>query len=625
MLGLLHRIQGVLRVWVVLCILSSAPLSIADPLHVPLRRGRGRSLIPGDHFAAVGPRAHRGNINADVSSRSIQRRQGLFGEDTSLVYFAQVSIGTPPRSFKLMVDTSTSTTMVSGKICSGCPSLGTSYDATKSSTSVNKSTTSTNFPYGDGSIGGFVFADTINVGSLSVPKSEFLQITDITDDLPSTVSGILGLALAGTNETTALPFWKSLIAADGRSTPEMGFWLSRTTETGNAQGETAGTFTFGGVNSTLYSGDIDYLDLPAGSTGLGQWTLGVSAITVQGKSVSITRNSTLAMFDTSSNSIYGPEDDVRAIYAAIPGASESVETVFQFLCNTTVKVSVSFGGQTWSIDPQDMNQGPVSSGSDQCFGAIGGITGSPSPGWRFGTPFLRNVYSVFRETPPSIGFAQLSTVAGGTGTPNATVTTGGSSSSSSHHSASSATSSSTAVSPGPSKNKSNVGAIAGSVSAGVVVVIILLGLILFLCRRRRRIDPSDYTVSAFPSPTDVEAPPSHSVMTQSPTTTRSASSSAALLSMKRAQAAAVGDYRAASDSLVQTSKGLQLSPGSSSHLSDASHAQSSSVTSTVPPLPPGTRPPVSPASDPAILQELQTLRNEVQWLRERDDPPPVYT
>ncbi|KAJ7455492.1 aspartic peptidase domain-containing protein [Mycena latifolia] len=529
-------------------------------------------------------------------------------------------------SFKLMVDTSTSTTMVSGKTCSGCPSLGTPYDATKSSTSVNKSTTSTEFPYGDGSIEGFVFADTIKVGSLSVPKCEFLQVTDVTDDLPSAVSGILGLAFAGTNETTALPFWKALAAADGSSAPEMGVWLSRTAETSNAQGETLGAFTFGGVNSTLYSGDIEYLDLPAGSTGLGLWTLDISAITVQGKPVSIARNATSAMFDTTSNAIFGPEDDVRAIYAAIPGSSESVETVFQFPCKTTVRVSVSFGGRTWSIDPEDMNQGPVSSGSDQCFGAIGGITGSPSPGWRFGMPFLRNVYSVFRETPPSIGFAQLSTVAGGTGTPNATVSTGGSSSLSS----SSSTSSSTAVSPVPSKNKSNIGAIAGGVSAGVALVIILVGLILFLCRRKRRTNASDYTVSVFPS--DVEGPPSSAVMTQSPTTTPSGSGSAALLSMKHAQAAAVGNYRQASDSLVQTPKGLQLSPGSSSYLSEASlrdsHAPSSSATSALPPLPPGAQPaspPVSPASDPVILQELQTLRNEVQWLRARDDPPPLYT
>ncbi|KAF7349878.1 hypothetical protein MVEN_01288300 [Mycena venus] len=87
--------------------------------------------------------------------------------------------------------------------------------------------------------------------------------------------------------------------------------------------------------------------------------------------------------------------------------------------------------------------------------------------------------------------------------------------------------------------------------------------------------------------------------------------SAALLPMKRAQAAAVGDYRPASDSLVPTPKGLQLSPGSSSFPSETSprdgnapSSSATSATSALPPLPPGAQPassPVSPASDPAIL------------------------
>jgi cathepsin D len=96
-----------------------------------------------------------------------------------------------------------------------------------------------------------------------------------------------------------------------------------------------------------------------------------------------------------------------------------------------VSVSVSFGGQTWSISAKDLVQDPVESGA--CVGAFGGASPTQPSGWTVGIPFLvrtsfhfydfhllrsdiqRNVYSVFRETPPSIGFAQLSTIAGGTG------------------------------------------------------------------------------------------------------------------------------------------------------------------------------------------------------------------
>ncbi|KAJ7139322.1 aspartic peptidase domain-containing protein [Mycena epipterygia] len=581
----------------------------------PLHRGLGHvTTLP------EMPTCHLGTHSADNFLTS------------TLHHFISPKSASEP-TFKMMVDTSISTVMVWGKACDGCPSdSGTPYDATKSSTAVNKSTTSTKFPHGIGDIEGYIFADTINVGSFSVPKGEFLQVTETEDTLPS-VSGILGLAFAGTGETTAPPFWKALITASGVSAPEMGVWLSRALETDNVEGEeeSAGAFTFGGVNASLYSGNIEFLGLAAGSTGLGFWMLDVTAITVGKTSVSITPNATLTMFDTTLNGIYGPEADVRAIYAAIPGSSEAVETVFQFPCNTTVSVSVSFGGQTWVIDPKDMNQGPVSGSSGQCFGAIGSMTGSQSPSWKFGIPFLRNVYSVFRETPPAIGFAQLSTVAGGTGTPNASISTASSSSSTS--SASSSTSS-RPVSTGAPKNKSNIGAIAGGVSAGVVVIMIILCFIFSRWRRRRRTGPEDHTVSAFHFHSDVEAPPSSVVMAESATSSNSVSSPGALLSMKRAQAAAVGHNREASNNLVQTPKGLQLSPGTS-YLSDdslgGSHAPSSSLSPALPALPPGAQPAASPgstsASDPAVLRELQTLRDEVRWLvteRTREDPPPTY-
>ncbi|KAJ6594472.1 aspartic peptidase domain-containing protein [Mycena capillaripes] len=632
---LLHLIH---LVGVTLCILSSAA---AEPLHVPLRR----SPILRAHF--VTPPATPARY-VDVSSRS--SRRGLFGF-TGPFYFTEISIGTPAQTFKMMVDTSTSTTMVWGKGCTGCPTgAGSPYDSTKSSTAANKTTTFPDIPFGDGGIGGTIFADTLSVGPFSIPKAEFLQVSQVTDDLPSAISGILGLAFAGTVETTAQPFWKALIANGGASTPQMGFWLSRTDET-------AGAFTFGGVNNSLFSGDIEFLGVAAGSTGLGFWMLDVSVITVGGKSINITPNATTTMFDTTSNQIIGPEADVRAIYAAIPGSSESVETVFQFPCNTTVSVSVSFGGRTWTIDPQDMNQGPVEQGSPDCFGAIGSETGDQTPSWKFGIPFLRNVYSVFRENPPSIGFAELSTVAGGTGTLNASASTG-SSSSSSHTSSATSSSSSLPDSPGAdastsTKKSSNVGAIAGGVSAGVIVMLLIIASLIFCrMRRRRTTDPSHYAVSAFHTDVEALAPPSSSsspsavVMTEtttSPSRTRRPSSgsipsSAALQSMKRAQAAAVGGhYREPSNNLMQTSKGLQLSlsPGtSSSYLSDSLSPSTTNLSPilTTPspplPLPPGAQAATAPApapTDPAVLRELQTLRDEVrQLVAERNDPPPLY-
>jgi hypothetical protein len=75
-------------------------------------------------------------------------------------------------------------------------------------------------------------------------------------------------------------------------------------------------------------------------------------------------------------------------------------------CSTTVNVAFSFGGQSWSIAPVDFKLTQISSG--QCVGSIFVFTGSSNgPGWIIGDTFLKNVYSVFRANPASVGFAAL--------------------------------------------------------------------------------------------------------------------------------------------------------------------------------------------------------------------------
>ena len=84
-------------------------------------------------------------------------------------------------------------------------------------------------------------------------------------------------------------------------------------------------------------------------------------------------------------------------------------------CTTTVSVSISFGGTDWPISPDDMNLGAVgtiSNGVQMCVGGIFDIgstvgSGAGAPAWIVGDTFLKNVYSVYRANPPSVGFAAL--------------------------------------------------------------------------------------------------------------------------------------------------------------------------------------------------------------------------
>src|SRR5579863_9759257 len=82
---------------------------------------------------------------------------------------------------------------------------------------------------------------------------------------------------------------------------------------------------------------------------------------------------------------------------------------FPIACSTTVNVALSFGGNSWSISPEDFKLQQLS--SSQCLGAIFTFSASTSsnvgPAWIVGDTFLKNVYSVFRANPASVGFAAL--------------------------------------------------------------------------------------------------------------------------------------------------------------------------------------------------------------------------
>lgn len=120
---------------------------------------------------------------------------------------------------------------------------------------------------------------------------------------------------------------------------------------------------------------------------------------------------------------------------------------------------MSFGGLQWPINPRDMNLGRLSTTSSRCLGGIFDLSagsnivpGPGTPAWVVGDVFLvslkflviecllctdtlcldaqKNVYSVYRAEPPSVGFAELSSAAGGSsGAPSpgdSTPPTGGS-------------------------------------------------------------------------------------------------------------------------------------------------------------------------------------------------------
>ncbi|KIK02661.1 hypothetical protein K443DRAFT_677390 [Laccaria amethystina LaAM-08-1] len=324
-----------------------------------------------------------------------------------------------PQLFKVVLGTGSADLLVAD-ICASCNSSMTPLFDPSRSLTFNSTLANTTISYGSGTVGGIIAQDVVTMGSFTVQNQTFLAANQFPAGfLAGSASGIMGLAFSALSTTRSTPFWQAL--GSQLAAPEMAFYLTRFNNDSSAQQEEpGGVFTLGGVDSTLFTGDIEFLAMSPGTPIF--WLLNMSAITVQGQSVQITTgNAALAVFDTGTTLIGGPTADVKAIWAAVPGSAVVNGTeYFSFPCSTSVQVTLSFGGKAWPINVTDMNLGPVSQGSSQCLGAIFDANISfGNPSWTLGDTFLKNVYSVFRANPPSIGFAQLSSVASESGRPNA--------------------------------------------------------------------------------------------------------------------------------------------------------------------------------------------------------------
>ncbi|KAF7783279.1 hypothetical protein Agabi119p4_2655 [Agaricus bisporus var. burnettii] len=413
-----------------LLLLLSCTSVQAEGIHVNLaRRAPVRHDTAYFHGLAEGIRAKYGFATAadharrDNSKRASTSAIPLINLNADAIYLGNVDVGTPKQSFQVVLDTGSSDFWVGATPCtSGC-SIGASlYDASESSTHSDSGARAT-IRYGKGEVTGDVAQETVSLGGFTVQNQTFIKGDRVTENLVNDdSSGIMGLAFERLASTESTPFWQALAEGDELTSKEMSFWLARSgiDQTSQTDVRFGGVFTLGGTNSSLYSGDIEFLDL-VGEPAF--WTLDLKEVSVQDQNIELTESGSLSAIDTGTSLIGGLSADVARIWNAVPGALEvglQAPGFYVYPCDTELQVSLSFGGKSWTIDPEDMNLGAADLAGELCLGGIFDLTagsnvgpGAGNPGWVIGDVFLKNVYSVFRAEPPSIGFAQLSSTAGG--------------------------------------------------------------------------------------------------------------------------------------------------------------------------------------------------------------------
>jgi len=242
-------------------------------------------------------------------------------------------------------------------------------------------------------------------------------MTQLSPNLVSgAISGIMGLGWTPLAQTGGTPWWESLAKGGSWAQPLFGFYITRYSDDPNASAiEPGGSIDIGFVNSSFTN--IRYISLTAQT----YWNIPLQTITIGGSQV---QSGAGAAIDTGTTLIGGPISLMDQIYSHIPGATKgtgNLQGFYLFSCSQAPRVSLTFGDQMYAIKPADFSL-HVDTTGETCAGAFVGIDVGSSSGisWVVGDAFLKNVYSVYRYSPPAVGFQALT---GGGGGGNVTTST----------------------------------------------------------------------------------------------------------------------------------------------------------------------------------------------------------
>jgi len=163
----------------------------------------------------------------------------------------------------------------------------------------------------------------------------------------------------------------------------------------------AGTYDFGYLDSTKYTGSITYINV---KTSNGFWEFSSTGYAVG--SGSFVTSSIDSIADTGTTLLYLPTTVVTAYYAKVSGSSYSnTYGGYVYACSTTLpSITLGVGAFRAVVPGTYINYGPVSTGSSTCYGGIQRNTGI---GFSiFGDVFLKSQYVVFSgASTPQLGVA----------------------------------------------------------------------------------------------------------------------------------------------------------------------------------------------------------------------------
>ncbi|KPV71628.1 uncharacterized protein RHOBADRAFT_49042, partial [Rhodotorula graminis WP1] len=309
-------------------------------------------------------------------------------------YFAEITLGTPPQSFKVILDTGSANLWVPSTRCSSIACfLHSKYDATASST-YKANGTEFKIQYGTGSLEGVISNDVMTIGDLEIKKQDFAEST-VEPGLTfafGKFDGILGLGYDTISVQHVVPPFYNMLAQGLLDEPVFAFWMGSDPEQGEA--------TFGGLDARHYTGKIDYVPVRR----KGYWEVELEKVKFGDEVLEL--DNTGAAIDTGTSLIALPTDIAEIINRDI-GAKKGWNGAYTVECSTVPSLpalTLYFGGIPYKLDAKDY----ILEAQGTCISAFQGldIPAPLGPIWIIGDVFLRKFYTVYDYGRSAVGFAK---------------------------------------------------------------------------------------------------------------------------------------------------------------------------------------------------------------------------
>ncbi|KAF3763041.1 hypothetical protein M406DRAFT_83961 [Cryphonectria parasitica EP155] len=306
-------------------------------------------------------------------------------------YFSEISVGSPPQTFKVILDTGSSNLWVPSSKCGSIACyLHNKYESSSSST-YKKNGSSFEIQYGSGSMKGFVSQDTLTIGDITVKNQDFAEATEEPGLAFAfgKFDGILGMGYDTISVNKIVPPVYNMIDQKLIDEPVFAFYLS-------SDGD-GSEVVFGGSDKAHYTGKI--VNIPVRRK--AYWEVDLDGITIDGETASFEDSGII--LDTGTSLIALTTDIAEMLNAQI-GAKKGYSGTYTLECNTRDSLpDITFGlaGYNFTIGPYDYT---IESGGS-CISAFMGLNLPAGLQGILGDAFLRRWYSIYDIGNNQVGIA----------------------------------------------------------------------------------------------------------------------------------------------------------------------------------------------------------------------------